>query len=42
VARVRKVTTEVNISGLLQSGLLEFIDELQISIADIHEQLNNT
>jgi len=42
VARVRKVTTEVNISSLLQDGLLDFIDELQISIADIHEELNNT
>lgn len=42
VARVRKVATEVNISGLLQHGLLDFIDELQISIADIHEELNNT
>jgi uncharacterized alpha-E superfamily protein len=41
VARVRKVTTEVNISSLLQDGLLDFIDELQISIADIHEELNN-
>ncbi len=42
VARVRRVTTEVNIGSLLQNGLLDFIDELQISIADIHEEINNT
>jgi uncharacterized alpha-E superfamily protein len=42
VARVRKITTDVNISNLLQHGLLDFIDELQISIADIHEELNST
>lgn len=42
VARVKKVTTEVNITNLLQHGLLDFIDELQISIADIHEEINNT
>jgi hypothetical protein len=27
---------------LLQGGLLEFIDELQISIADIHDELSKT
>lgn len=42
VARVRKVSTEVSISSLLQRGLLDFIDELQISIADIHEALSET
>jgi uncharacterized alpha-E superfamily protein len=42
VARVKKVTSEVNIGNLLQRGLLDFIDELQISFADIHEELNNT
>ena len=26
----------------LPAGLLDFIDELQISFADIHEELNNT
>jgi uncharacterized alpha-E superfamily protein len=41
VARVRKVTTDVDISTLLQRGLLDFIDELQISIADIHDEINN-
>lgn len=42
VARAKKVTTQADISRLLQSGLLDFIDELQISFADIHEELNNT
>lgn len=42
VARVRKVTTEVSISKLLRRGLLDFIDELQISIADIHDALSDT
>jgi uncharacterized alpha-E superfamily protein len=42
VARVKKVTLDVDISLLLQRGLLDFIDELQISIADIHEEISNT
>lgn len=42
VARVRKITLNVRIGDLLQRGLLDFIDELQISIADIHEVINNT
>lgn len=42
VARVKKVTLDVDIGGLMQRGLLDFIDELQISIADIHEEINNT
>ena len=42
VARVRKITLTVRIGDLLQRGLLDFIDELQISIADIHEVINNT
>jgi len=42
VARVRKITLTVRIGDLLQRGLLDFIDELQISIADIHEEINNT
>ena len=42
VARAKKVTTQADISRLLQSGLLDFIDELQISFADIHEELNRT
>ncbi len=41
VARVKRVSSEVDISTLLQRGLLDFIDELQISFADIHEELNN-
>ena len=42
VARVRKVIARVDIGNLLQSGLLDFIDELQISIADIHDALSDT
>jgi hypothetical protein len=42
VARVKKVTNEVDINALLQRGLLDYIDELQISIGDIHDELNNT
>lgn len=42
VARVKRVTLEVDITSLLQRGLLDFIDELQISLADIHEELNTT
>jgi len=41
VARVKKITNEVSVSGLLKNGLLEFIDELQISIADIHEAISH-
>lgn len=42
VTRVRKVTTSVDVGTLLERGLLDFIDELQISIADIHDEINNT
>ena len=42
VARVTRVTLEVDIDSLLQRGLLDFIDELQISLADIHEELSTT
>jgi len=42
VARVRKITLQVRIGELLQRGLLDFIDELQISIGDIHEVINVT
>jgi uncharacterized alpha-E superfamily protein len=42
VARVKRVTSEVSIGSLLERGLLDFIDELQISFADIHEELNST
>lgn len=42
VGRVKKIITQVVISKLLQRGLLDFIDELQISIADIHDALNDT
>jgi uncharacterized alpha-E superfamily protein len=42
VARVKKITHDADIGALLQRGLLDFVDELQISLADIHEELNNT
>jgi uncharacterized alpha-E superfamily protein len=42
VSRVKRVTGDVKISALLEGGLLDFIDELQISIADIHEELSKT
>ncbi|MDR2213764.1 MAG: alpha-E domain-containing protein [Pseudomonadales bacterium] len=40
VARVKKITTTVSVSELLERGLLDFIDELQISVADIHEAIS--
>ncbi|MBN4075979.1 MAG: hypothetical protein COA71_03065 [SAR86 cluster bacterium] len=40
VTRVKRITREVNVDSLLERGLLEFIDELQISIADIHEEIS--
>ncbi len=40
VARVKRITREVDVESLLEKGLLEFIDELQISIADIHEEIS--
>ncbi len=39
VARVKRITREVDVESLVDRGLLEFIDELQISIADIHEEI---
>jgi uncharacterized alpha-E superfamily protein len=42
VDRVKRITSEANVFHLLQGGLLEFIDELQISIADIHDELSKT
>lgn len=42
VIRVKRVTTEARVDKLLQMGLLDFIDELQISIADIHAELSKT
>lgn len=42
VDRVRRVISQVDVASLLQSGLLDFIDELQISIADIHDALSET
>jgi uncharacterized alpha-E superfamily protein len=40
VARVKRISREVDVESLLEKGLLEFIDELQISIADIHEEIS--
>jgi uncharacterized alpha-E superfamily protein len=42
VVRVKRIASEANIFHLLQKGLLEFIDELQISIGDIHDELSRT
>lgn len=42
VDRVKRITSEANVFHLLEKGLLEFIDELQISIADIHDELCRT
>jgi len=42
VDRVKRITSEANVFHLLEKGLLEFIDELQISIADIHDELSRT
>lgn len=39
VSRVKRITREVKVETLIDRGLLEFIDELQISIADIHEEI---
>jgi uncharacterized alpha-E superfamily protein len=39
VSRVKRITREVKVESLIDRGLLEFIDELQISIADIHEEI---
>lgn len=40
VGRVKRITHEVDVESLLEKGLLEFIDELQISIADIHDEIS--
>jgi len=42
VDRVKRITSEANVFHLLENGLLEFIDELQISIADVHDELSRT
>lgn len=42
VVRVKRITSEANVFHLLEHGLLEFIDELQISIADVHDELSLT
>jgi len=40
VDRVKRITAEANVFHLLESGLLEYIDELQISLADIHSEIS--
>lgn len=42
VARVQRISKDVKIKSLLEKGLLDYIDELQISIADIHDEVYNT
>lgn len=42
VVRVKRITSEANVFHLLEKGLLEFIDELQISFGDIHDELSRT
>ncbi len=42
VVRVKRITGESDVKALLDKGLLDFIDELQISIADIHDELSRT
>jgi len=42
VLRVKRITSEARVDELLERGLLDFIDELQISIADIHAELSKT
>jgi uncharacterized alpha-E superfamily protein len=43
VARVSRICKEVDINVMLRRGVMvQFIDELQISIADIHDELSST
>lgn len=43
VARVQRLSKDVDVPKLLKRGVLvEFVDELQISIADIHDELSLT
>ena len=42
VLRVKRITCDAKVYSLLEKGLLDFIDELQISIADIHDELSKT
>lgn len=43
VARVQRLSKEANIQELLEKGHMKaFIDELQISIADIHQEISQT
>ncbi|MDG2176898.1 MAG: hypothetical protein P8M72_12310, partial [Gammaproteobacteria bacterium] len=40
--RVKRITSEANVFHLLENGLLEFIDELQISFGDVHNEISKT
>jgi len=42
IVRVKRITSEANVFHLLESGLLEFIDELQISFGDVHNEMSKT
>jgi uncharacterized alpha-E superfamily protein len=42
IVRVKRITSEANVFHLLENGLLEFIDELQISFGDVHNEMSKT
>ncbi|MDG2176909.1 MAG: alpha-E domain-containing protein, partial [Gammaproteobacteria bacterium] len=42
IVRVKRITSEANVFHLLENGLLEFIDELQISFGDVHNEISKT
>lgn len=42
ISRVQRLINEMNPSKLIESQLHEFIDELQIDLAEIHTQVTNT
>lgn len=41
VWRVRSLVQDANIDKLMEKGLHEFIDEIQIGIGDVHDSVNN-
>ena len=42
VTHTQRLINEANIAGLLEAGLHEFIDEIQIDIAELHMQISQT
>ncbi|MBI4005182.1 MAG: alpha-E domain-containing protein [Gammaproteobacteria bacterium] len=42
VTRVQRIIAEIDVARLLENNLHEFIDELQIDLADIHTQVSHT